>query len=98
MLVTVLESVRRALIPLTFTVSVVCEGPEHAKLCVNGPAEQMSLELGLLEANKPHHSWKRSQKSLLAFLHGWSSLLVLLGGGCGGAEFAGTHPAVSVQV
>lgn len=37
-------------------------------------------------------------KESLTFLRGWSRFIVLLRAGYSGAEFAGTYPAVSVQV
>lgn len=78
-------------------VNIVCGSLEHAKFCVSNPADGAYLRLGLMETNSAAQLEVKSKESL-TFLCGRSRFIVLLRAGYSGAEFAGTYPAVSVQV
>lgn len=101
LLTAALQSLRGTPIPLGIRrmpfVNIVCGSLEYATFCVSNPAHRVYLRLGLVEANGAPQLEVKSKESL-TFLRGWSRFIVLLRAGYGGAEFAGTYPAVSVQV
>lgn len=78
-------------------VNTVCGNLECTKFCVSSPANWAHLRLGLMETNGASQLEVKSKESL-TFLCGWCRSVVLLRAGYSGAEFAGTYPAVSVQV